>query len=40
VVPGGLMRVSAAVMTRLLPRRAAIAMIGRASRDLERTPPG
>jgi hypothetical protein len=34
VVPGALMRVSSAVMTRLMPRRAAIAMIARASRDL------
>ncbi len=36
-VPGGLMRVSAAMMSRLLPRRAAIALIGRASREL--SPP-
>jgi hypothetical protein len=28
------MRVSSAMMTRLMPRRAAIAMIARASRDL------
>jgi uncharacterized protein len=34
VVPGALMRVSSAVMSRLLPRRAAIAIISRASRDL------
>jgi short-subunit dehydrogenase len=34
VVPGALMRVSSAMMTRLMPRRAAIAMIARASRDL------
>lgn len=33
-VPGGVVRVSAAVMSRLLPRRAAIAIIARASRDL------
>jgi short-subunit dehydrogenase len=39
VVPGALMKVSAAVMSRLLPRRAAIAMITRASRDLA-APPG
>ena len=37
VVPGMLMRVSSVVMSRLLPRRAAIALISRASRDL--TPP-
>ena len=40
VVPGALMKVSAAVMSRLLPRRAAIAMISRASRDLAPPPPG
>jgi short-subunit dehydrogenase len=34
VVPGALMRVSSVVMSRLLPRRAAIALISRASRDL------
>jgi short-subunit dehydrogenase len=34
VVPGALMRVSSAMMTRLMPRRAAIALIARASRDL------
>ena len=39
IVPGALMKVSAAVMSRLLPRRAAIAMISRASRDLA-PPPG
>jgi short-subunit dehydrogenase len=33
-VPGAMNRVSSAVMARLLPRRAAIAIIGRASRDL------
>jgi hypothetical protein len=32
-----MMKVSSAVMSRLLPRRAAIALIARASRDL--TPP-
>ncbi|HEX6872864.1 MAG TPA: SDR family NAD(P)-dependent oxidoreductase [Micromonosporaceae bacterium] len=37
VVPGPLMRVSALVMSRLLPRRTAISMISRASGDL--TPP-
>jgi len=36
-VPGGLMKVSSALISRLLPRRAAIAMFARASRDL--TPP-
>lgn len=36
-VPGTLMRVSAALMTRLLPRRAAIALMAGAARDL--TPP-
>jgi NAD(P)-dependent dehydrogenase (short-subunit alcohol dehydrogenase family) len=36
-VPGTLMRISAALMTRLLPRRAAIALIAGAARDL--TPP-
>ncbi len=35
VVPGALMRVSSAVMTRLLPRRTAIATIARAASDLE-----
>jgi len=34
VVPGALMRVSSAVMSRLLPRRTAIQIIARASRDL------
>jgi uncharacterized protein len=34
VVPGLTMRVSSVVMSRLLPKRAAIAMIARASRDL------
>ncbi len=34
VVPGVAMRVSSALMTRLLPRRTAIAVIARASRDL------
>jgi short-subunit dehydrogenase len=34
VVPGALMRLSSALMTRVLPRRAAIALIDRASRDL------
>jgi uncharacterized protein len=33
-VPGTLMRASAALMTRLLPRRAAIALIAGAARDL------
>jgi uncharacterized protein len=37
VVPGATMRMSSIVMSRLLPRRAAIAIISRASRDL--TPP-
>ena len=37
VVPGLAMRVSSTLMSRLLPRRAAIAVIARASRDL--TPP-
>jgi short-subunit dehydrogenase len=37
-VPGNLMRVSAAVMSRLLPKRAAIGAMARASRDL--APPG
>jgi len=37
IVPGALVRVSSVLMSRLLPRRAAIAMISRASRDL--TPP-
>ena len=37
VTPGLTMRLSSAVMSRLLPRRAAIAVIARASRDL--TPP-
>jgi short-subunit dehydrogenase len=34
VIPGLTMRVSSALMSRLLPRRAAIAVIARASRDL------
>ncbi|HEX5993563.1 MAG TPA: SDR family NAD(P)-dependent oxidoreductase [Jiangellales bacterium] len=34
VVPGALMNASAQLMTRLLPRRAAIALIGGASRDV------
>lgn len=34
VVPGGLMKVSAAVTARLLPKRAAISLIARASGDL------
>jgi short-subunit dehydrogenase len=34
VVPGATMRISSVVMSRLLPRRAAIAIISRASRDL------
>ena len=34
IVPGVTMGVSSAVMSRLLPRRAAIALISRASRDL------
>jgi hypothetical protein len=33
-VPGGVARVSAAVMSRLLPRPTAIQVIARASRDL------
>jgi short-subunit dehydrogenase len=36
-VPGGLMRVSSLVMSRVLPRRAAIALMARASRGL--SPP-
>jgi short-subunit dehydrogenase len=36
-VPGALMRISAVLMTRLLPRQAAIALIAGAARDL--TPP-
>jgi uncharacterized protein len=36
VVPGALMRVSAPVLSRLLPRRAAIALMGRSSQDLTR----
>ena len=39
VVPGALMRVSSVLMSRLLPRRTAIATIARASRDLS-PPPG
>ena len=34
IVPGALMRVSSVLMSRMLPRRASIAMISRASRDL------
>jgi short-subunit dehydrogenase len=37
VVPGALMRVSSVLMSRVLPRRTAIGVISRASRDL--TPP-
>jgi uncharacterized protein len=37
-VPGGLMKFSSVLTTRLLPRRSAIALISRASRDL--TTPG
>jgi short-subunit dehydrogenase len=37
-VPGATMRMSSLVMSRLLPRRAAIAMISRASRDLAAPP--
>jgi uncharacterized protein len=37
-VPGTLMRISAALMIRLLPRRAAIALIAGASRDLSAPP--
>jgi short-subunit dehydrogenase len=37
-VPGGLMKVSSALISRLLPRRAAIAMFARASRNLEPPP--
>jgi short-subunit dehydrogenase len=33
-VPGGLMRVSSVLMSRVLPRRAAIALMARGSRDL------
>jgi short-subunit dehydrogenase len=36
-VPGGLMRLSSTLMSRLLPRRTAIALMARASRDL--SPP-
>jgi short-subunit dehydrogenase len=38
-VPGGLMKFSAALMTRLLPRRTAIGIIGRTSSGLAATPP-
>lgn len=34
VVPGPMMKFSSALMTRLLPRRTAIAVMGRASRDV------
>jgi hypothetical protein len=34
IVPGAVSRLSAAVLTRLFPRRAAIAIVARASRDL------
>jgi len=34
VIPGATMRLSSAFMTRVLPKRAAIALIARASRDL------
>ncbi len=37
-VPGSLMRVSSALMSRLLPRRAAIGAMARASRDLAGPP--
>ncbi len=40
IVPGVTMRVSSAVMSRLLPRRVAIALISRASRDLRTEGPG
>jgi hypothetical protein len=39
VVPGATMRMSSVLMSRLLPRRAAIAIISRASRDLTPPPP-
>jgi len=39
VVPGATMRISSVLMSRLLPRRAAIAIISRASRDLTPPPP-
>jgi len=39
VVPGALNRFSSVLMSRLLPRRAAIAIIARASRDLSAPPP-
>jgi short-subunit dehydrogenase len=35
VVPGALMRVSSALMARLLPRRTSIALMARASKDLQ-----
>jgi uncharacterized protein len=38
-VPGTLMKVSSALIARLFPRRAAIAMFARASRDLSPQPP-
>jgi uncharacterized protein len=38
-VPGGLMKFSAALMTRLMPRRAAIGLIGRTSSGLAAQPP-
>jgi short-subunit dehydrogenase len=38
-VPGLLMKASSAVMTRMLPRRATISMMARASRSLDRPPP-
>jgi short-subunit dehydrogenase len=38
-VPGGLMKFSAALMSRLLPRRTAIGIIGRTSSGLAAAPP-
>jgi short-subunit dehydrogenase len=38
-VPGGLMKFSAALLTRLLPRRTAIGIIGRTSSGLAAPPP-
>ena len=40
VVPGALMRFSAPVLSRLLPRRAAIALMGRSSQGLTRPNAG
>jgi len=34
VVPGSLMRFSSVLMSRVLPRRTAITVMGRASRDV------